>query len=130
MTRIIPPQEIVLNLKQHLGPRHPWYMTYEDAYKRAIRYSGVDFEHDITKWEEWFAKYPEVLGRVYRYSTLKVQCELLIKNLRQEIAPQNNEYVAPEHALALLVEKTGQDFGDDGEAWEDWVTKILSEDTE
>lgn len=131
MTRIMPPEDIILNLKQHLGPQHPWYMTTKQAYRRAVRYSGVDFGDNVDAWEEWFTKSPEIVGKVYSTATLKTQCELLIKNLRKELSPENRkEYVAPEHALVLLIEKTGQDFGDDADAWEDWVIANLSEDAE
>lgn len=131
MTRFFPPQHITENLKRHLGRLHPWYMEYEEAHKQAIRYSGLDFGDNILKWDDWFEKYPNGVGKVYSTASLRIQCELLTKNLRAEISPKNyDEFVAPEHALALLTQKTSKNFGENSDKWDEWIKANLSENND
>jgi hypothetical protein len=47
--------------------------------------------------------------------------EILIANLKQEINPYEMIYMTKEIAINTLKYYTGQDFGDDIEAWEKWV---------
>jgi hypothetical protein len=48
----------------------------------------------------------------------------LLKNLKGEI-PQymRREYMPKERAYEKLKAMTGQDFGDDSVAWEEWIKK-------
>ncbi len=45
----------------------------------------------------------------------------LLANLRGEIEPGRREYIPKEDALRLLIAHTGQDFGFDIDAWEQWL---------
>lgn len=45
----------------------------------------------------------------------------LIKNMRGEIPTMQRSYIPPERAYQLLKTLTGQDFGRDIEAWDNWV---------
>jgi hypothetical protein len=47
--------------------------------------------------------------------------EILIANLKQELYPDEMSYMSKEIAYGWLKKHTGQDFGDDIEAWEKWV---------
>ena len=128
MTRL-PPQHIIVNLKQQLSKDHYWYMTYQEAYAAAVLYSKVDFGDDIEQWGKWFEKYPRLVGIAYSELSLKSQCKLLLKNLRQEIPPkEHRKYLSVDHALGLLQYKTKQDFGDDIKRWEAWIEANLAGD--
>jgi len=47
----------------------------------------------------------------------------LLMNLKHEIDPGRREYVAPELAHQRLVQLTGQDLGDDVDAWKLWFKR-------
>jgi len=48
---------------------------------------------------------------------------LLVMNLEGEIQEGRREYMPPDEAYKLLKESTGQDFGDDINAWKAWLKK-------
>lgn len=128
MTRISATERILWNLQKRLNTNWDAYMEYDDAHLAAIRYTGLDFGDDSNKWELWFKKYPKIVGLVYSKGSLKMQCQLLLKNLQGEISPQNRkEYVALEHALALLIEKTGENFGENIKVWEEWINRNIQD---
>jgi hypothetical protein len=47
--------------------------------------------------------------------------KLLIMNIERKIQEGRREYMPPDKALELLKSSTGQDFGDDVEAWKKWL---------
>lgn len=47
--------------------------------------------------------------------------EGLLRNLRGEIEEGRREFLTKEQALERLRELSGEDFGDDPAAWEEWV---------
>lgn len=48
--------------------------------------------------------------------------QLLLQNLEGKISPDaGRHYRTKERALAELKQQTGQDFGDDVEAWRRWL---------
>lgn len=56
----------------------------------------------------------------------------LIKNIRGEITQKHGRlYLPKDRAYQLLKDWTGQDFGEDIDAWENWVRKhpnIITQD--
>jgi hypothetical protein len=47
--------------------------------------------------------------------------KLLIMNMEHNIQEGRREYMPSDKALELLKSLTGQDFGDDIEAWKKWL---------
>lgn len=56
MTRLMPIQLLVVNLKQGLPPGAVGYSTREEAYEELKKYTGQDFGHDIRAWRRWISK--------------------------------------------------------------------------
>ncbi len=61
MTRLLPLQGLILNLRGEVSPRlTKVYLPKETAYQLLKTWTGKDFGWDIEAWENWVSKHPHL----------------------------------------------------------------------
>lgn len=88
-------ERLFSDMNCRLDPDH-WHDT--QRYARALR--------ELLGWDDM---------------TRLTYTQMLLLNLQGKIAPNRREHRTKEQALEALRELTGQDFGDDVEAWRRWI---------
>lgn len=113
MNRTTPWELLLVNLEGRLHTRRG-YVRKEAALFILEQITGQDFGYDTTAWRQWGAQQPEI-DLILRKRKEIPHYEWLLFHLAGEILRAKTD------ARKTLKRATGQDFGDDVEAWRTWL---------
>lgn len=111
------------------------YMAKDEAYELLKQITLQDFGYDVQEWEQWFADRPldEAMPGKFKVQTDEERHISRIKRTDDafliDVLKEHPKFadlidiwrVTKDEALDELKRRTGQDFGFDADAWEQWL---------